>query len=531
MVYRFGKWLLDTGRCELVRDGQTVHVEPKVWKLIVYLVEHRDRAVSRNELLNKVWSGEYVSDNALSVCVRMARQILGDDVQRQAHIRTVRGVGYRFVAEVDARSIAEVRVGNHVDLALQDKPVDLEAIDRQLMTRPSVVVLPFTLIGNTKRSSVFAQGLTQDITTQIARTRSLFVIARGTAFQFEGRNIDVREVGQKLGVRYLVHGAIQTQARKLRVTATLANTSTREEIWSETYQRSIDDFAEVQSELAELIVGTLQTEVERAEQLRSLLMSSANLDAWSAYHRGCWHMYKFRGDDMDRAEFYFRRSIEMEPTVPRPYAGLSFVCFERVFLDIDDKPEEGICRAFDLALQALSIDPHDPMAHWALSRAYLLQGELESSKQSLETAIQLNPSYAIAQYSLGWVGLQLGENELCKSRIDVAKKLSPYDPLKFAMLGVYALNLAMMGRTAEAVEIAVQSVAQPNAHHQALAFAAVSHALDGQLRHGSEYLRRVRAVASDYRARDFFNVYKFKKQADIARIERAFRDMDAFCST
>jgi len=233
-------------------------------------------------------------------------------------------------------------------------------------------------------------------------------------------------------------------------------------------------------------------------------------------------MYKFKRDDIDQAEYFFRRSVDLEPTVPRPYAGLSFICFERAFLNVDDDAASGIQRAFDFAQQALAIDPHDPMAHWALSRAYLLHGNLEASKQSLETAIHLNPSYAVAQYSLGWVGLQLGDNELCQSRIDMARKLSPYDPLKFAMLGVYGLNLALMGRTEEAVVLAKQSVAQPNTHHLSLAFAAICHALDGQIREGARYLRRVRAVAPDYTSHDFFNTFKFRQPDDIARITRAF---------
>ena len=117
------------------------------------------------------------------------------------------------------------------------------------------------------------------------------------------------------------------------------------------------------------------------------------------------------------------------------------MCFERTFLNLDRDRESGIERAFEHALESLSIDPLDPMGHWALSRAHLLRGDLESARSELGSAIELNPSYAIAHYSLGWVGLQLGENELCCERIAFARRLSPYDPLKFAMLGVYALNL------------------------------------------------------------------------------------------
>lgn len=526
MLYRFGKFSLDTSRFELVLDTRVAPVEPQAMKLIAYLVENRDRVVSRDELQRHLWGARIVSDNALSVCMRTARTALGDDGRRQSLIRTVPRIGYRFVADVEVRSSPIFDIEDRE--STRGEREELERRDAAFLARPSVVVLPLATIGDSQGSTILSQGLTHDVTTRIARTRSVFVIARGTAFQFEGQYPDVRMVGKKLGVRYVVHGAVQKSGNKIRITATLSDSVSREEIWSENYDRNIGDFAAVQAELAELIVASLQSEVEKAERLRSLLIPSTNLDAWSAFHRGCWHMYRFRSEDISHAERFFRQSVDLEPTVPRPYAGLSFICFERVFLNIDEDPASGIQRAFDYAQQALAIDPHDPMAHWALSRAYMLQGNLEASRQSLETAIELNPSYAIAQYSLGWVGLQLGDNELCKSRIEMARKLSPYDPLKMAMLGVYGLNLALMGRTDEAVSFATQSIAQPNAHHQVYAFAAATHSLAGRLRRGADYLRRVRAVAPEYTSRDFFAVYKFNQQADIARITRAFNDLDRY---
>jgi TolB-like protein len=528
VLYRFGSYTLDTSRFELTCDSQVVPVEPKVFDLISCLIEKRDRAVTRVELQDHLWGARVVSDNALSVCIRDARKALGDDGRRQAVIRTVPRVGYRFVADVDARSFPDITIPAAAYPDRTSASPDYARLDAELMARPSVVVLPFGRIGGTEELLVFSRGLTHDVTTRIARSRTLFVIARGTAFQYEGDTPDVCSIGRELGVRYVVHGTVQQSGRKIHFTATLTDTRTREELWVESYQRLIDDFAEMQEELSQLVVGSLQSEVERAEQHRSLLTPSNNLDAWSAYHRGCWHMYKFKSDEMDHAERFFRQSIDLEPGVPRPYAGLSFICFERVFLNTDSDPDSGIQRAFDYAQQALAIDSHDPMAHWALSRAFLLQGNLEASKQSLETAIQLNPSYAIAQYSLGWVGLELGENELCKSRIDLARKLSPHDPLKMAMLGVYGLNLALMGQTEEAVSYATQSVAQPNAHYQVSAFAAVILALDGQLRKGAEYLGRARAVAPNYTSRDFFAVFKFRQPDDIARIRRAFSDLESF---
>jgi tetratricopeptide (TPR) repeat protein len=332
-------------------------------------------------------------------------------------------------------------------------------------------------------------------------------------------------IGSKLGVRYVVQGAVQVASGRLKVSVALANSLTCEEISSEQFTRKLDDFMLVQEEIADMIVSSLESSVQREEMQRSLLMPSTNLDAWSAYHRGLHHMYRFRVKDCDQAERLFRRSIDLEPNVPRAYAGLSFVNFERAFMHFQQNRAAAIQKAFDYAEQSLSIDPLDPMGHWVLARAQLLRAELDASKSSLETAIQLNPSYAIAQYSLGWVALHLGDNKLCGERIEFAKRLSPYDPLRFAMLGVSALNLAMTGRTEEAVALSNQSLRQPNAHYQANVFAAVTHALDGQVDRASDLFAKVRRAVPDYDLADFLSVFPFRREKDIRRIRRAFDDM------
>ncbi|HJR70779.1 MAG TPA: hypothetical protein VKA43_12110, partial [Gammaproteobacteria bacterium] len=464
-----------------------------------------------------------VTENTLNVRIKAARRAVGDTGCAQSIITTVRGVGYRLTVEVHCsaqQSGRLVPVGDVGAAAGTGVPAD-----RALTGQASVAVLAFESVSADDSEKTIARGLSHDLITRIARSRTMLVIARGTAFKFRSGRQDTAEIGRKLGVRYVVQGAVQVASGRMKVSVALANALTCEEIWSEQYTRRLGDFMLVQEEIADMIVGALESKVQGEEVQRSLLMPSSNLDAWSAYHRGLHHMYRFKLKDCDKAEWFFRRSIELEPSVPRAYAGLSFVHFERAFMHFDRNRTARIRKAFDYAEQSLTIDPLDPMGHWALARAQLLRGELEDSKSSLETAVHLNPSYAIAQYSLGWVAMQLGENELCRDRIDFARRLSPYDPLKFAMLGVYALNLALMGHTSEAAAISIRSMRQPNAHYQVAAFAAVTHALDGQLDRARELFVRVRAAYPTYDLRDFLAVFRFRRDIDIRRIRKTFEDM------
>ena len=159
--------------------------------------------------------------------------------------------------------------------------------------------------------------------------------------------------------------------------------------------------------------------------------------------------------------------------------------------------------------------------------ALLLAAELDASRDSLETAVTLNPSYAAARYSLGWVEMQRGENDRCTELIGSARLLSPFDPLMYAMQGVLALNLALMGQSDEALELAKQSLRQPNAHHGAAAFGAVTHALCGDMQRARHYWGLVQRADSKYDKKHFMTAFPFRRHSDLQRIGKALDAISA----
>ncbi len=489
----------------LFRGELEVPVTPKALAVLLALARRPREVVTRTELFDTVWAGRVVSDAALSSCIRDLREALGDCARAPRFLETVHGRGFRLCAAAQRDDeLGEQDVRN---------------------AQPTLLVLPFDNVSGSPHAGILATGLTHDVITHIARSRLTLVIARGTAFHFAGRDRDVGEIGKKLGVRYVVQGAVQVENRRLVLTVELSEAPARRIIWAERFSRSIDDWMVLQQELSELIVASIEHQVQAEEIRRSQLLPSEDLDAWSAYHRGLSHMYRFRERDCQRAEHWFRRSIELEPGISRPWAGLSFVNFERAFLNREPNREQQIEQALDLAQRGVAIDSYDPMAHWALSRAHLLRGELDESKDAVETAIRLNPSYAIAQYSRGWVGLQRGENQVCDDRIGFARRLSPYDPLKYAMLGVSGLNLAMIGRHEEALDLARQSLQHRNAHYLVKGFAAVTCAVSGHFEQASDYLKQIRAVSPGYDVDDFLMVFRFQREQDLSQVNRAFTEM------
>ena len=527
MQYRFNDYVLDTARFALLKNGRQIEAQPQTLRLLAHLIENRDRVITRAELFDKLFGCRVVTDNALTVQIRDVRRAIGDTARSAGLVETVPGVGYRFVARVEALPHILLGLDRRSGPATEaDQPGQALRPEPFLRAKPSIAVLPFEALGDGVADSTIAKGLVHDLITRIARTRALLVIARGTAFQFPSGKQDVRTVGAKLGVRYVLQGAVQLSGRKLRVSVAAANTETNEEFWSDQYDRKIDDVLELQQEIARVVVAALEIEVQRVEMERSVLIPSSNLDAWSAYHRGLNHMYRFRTKECDVAEKYFRRAVDLEPDVPRPYAGLSFVNFERAYLNLGKERSGALRRAFEYATQAVSIDPLDPMGHWALSRAQFLERDLQAAKESVETATSLNPSYATAQYFLGWIAMQLGERESCLERVDFARRLSPYDPLIYGMLGVSAMNLALMGNSDEARSRAREALLHPDMHYQAYAMTVAIFAVAGDHDTAEKLLERVRGVKPDYSLDDFFSVYAFQKTEDVRRIARAFNSVE-----
>jgi TolB-like protein/Tfp pilus assembly protein PilF len=524
VVFKFADCIFDPQRLELTRAGRPVSMQPQVRELLHYLLRHRDRAVGREELHGAVWGSRVVTDATLNSRVHAARAAIGDGGGAQTMIRTLPRVGYRFVGEVTEERTLERYPSTSSDdireiVAAAD---DLEHLDMSLPSRPSLVVLPFRN-ETADTDTLLADGLTHDVITQTARARWLFVVARGSALKFRRGPYDPRDVGRALGVRYVVQGGIRKSGNRVRIRAELADAMAGQELWAEEYSRDVRGIVSLHAELAEVIVGGLEAEIEHAERHRSLLMSPVTLDAWSAYHRGCWHMYQFKPEHYDLAEQFFNHSLALDPAAPRAYAGLSFVHWQRAFLDLSRDRVAEVAKARRFAEDSLAIDPRDPLGHWALGRAYLLDGQLDVAVDELETAVSLNPSSAVAQYSLSYALMQTGESALSNEIVSRARRLSPYDAMTFAMYAVRAQNLAFLGSPREAAEYATRAASQPNSHYHVTAIAAFCNMVAGNTESARRHYLRLKSMHPEYCAETYLAAFQHRREDNAALVRRTFR--------
>ncbi|MES2047279.1 MAG: winged helix-turn-helix domain-containing protein [Pseudomonadota bacterium] len=509
MLLTFRDVEIDTSLFTLRVGKQVSHVEPQVFDLIVYLAQHRDRIVSQQELFETLWAGKVVTESSLRSCIKAARQAVGDSGDLQNCIATIRHRGYRFVAAAQAIEGAESKLATLLTPATGLAKTDTITAGPR---RASIAVMPFADLSAPSESRAgIADALVHDVIFQLAQMRILFVIAQGSVFAPHVRRLEAHEAGRLLQVDYVVSGSLRVENARLSLSLELAETCTGRIVWVEDFCEAMDDALLVLNQIGGKIVASVASEVELTERNRAILRPPDSLDAWEAYHRGLWHMYRFNQQDNQQAQHFFDMAVRLDPSFSRAYTGLSFTHFQNAFQGWAPR-ETQVNLAFKTASLSLEADERNPAAHLAMGRALWLRGDQAQSVSELGQTIDLSPSFALGHYTLAFVQAQAGDPHAAILSSDHSRLLSPFDPLLFGMLGARAIAHVRLSQFSEAAEWAVKAAARPNAHIHILALAAFCLALADSLTEARSLVAAIRKLQAQYKVDDFILAFRFDAQ-------------------
>ncbi len=526
MNYVFGPFELDLAKAELRAGGHVRSLEPQVFALLAFLVEHRERLVSKDEIFENVWNGRIVSDSALASRVKSARKALDDDGRAQRYIKTVHGKGLRFVGEVraerdDVERLAGISVSSsEVRQALADPLADAAR------SRPSIAVLPFRVAGPSGPYDTIADGLPHELITELARLRWLLVIARASSFRLQGEDRDPRNVGRLLGVRYCLSGTVEVAGQKLTITAELVDTNDGAVVWGERYTGYVDDVHAVRTEIRAKILTSLEIQIPLHEASGSRLKAVENLDAWSAFHVGLQHLYRFNRSDNARAAELFQQAVRQDSGFARAHAGLSFVHFQTAFLRQTEDIAGEMALARSYAQRGVDIDPLDPFVNFTMGRTFWLEGDLDRALAWLERSTSLSPNYAQGIYARAWTETMAGTTSDAREHVDLAMRLSPMDPLYYAMLAARGLTHLAGGEEIEAVIWTERAARSPGAHPLIAMIAATAQMLAGNEQLAKQWATNVRTRSPQLTSADFFRSFPLKSAATRGRMLLALKKLD-----
>lgn len=431
-TFRFGRFDLDFDRFELRHNGDVIRAEPRVLELLHYLIQHRERVVPKEELLDKLWRDTHVSESALTSTVRDLRRVLSDSPTSPSWIKTVYGRGFRFVGE------AAVVTG-----APAATPVATKS------DRKSIAVLPFTDLSPNRDQGFFCDGMAEELINSLTRIEELRVVSRAVAFDFRNDD-DIRALGEKLGVDHVLRGSVRKADDRLRITVHLLDVRRGHHVWSEKYDRKGGDIFALQDEIAEntvrAILGAL-TERNR----KAVKSTPVRLDVYEFYLKGRTYLSQ---SALDQAIEMFEIAIEFDPSYAPAYAGLADALAEQYATHpyellrrrasnasrqavqlAPDLAETHICRANVLALGkhyreasaelelAMSINPRSFEAHYRYARMRQEQGKLMDAARLLELAWEIQPTDYQAPAALVDLYRALGREEAAQKIAARAREL------------------------------------------------------------------------------------------------------------
>jgi adenylate cyclase len=304
-----------------------------------------------------------------------------------------------------------------------------------LPDKPSIVVLPFVNMSEDPKQDYFSDGITEDITTDLSKISSLFVIARNSAFTYKGKAVKVQDVSREMGVRYVLEGSVRKASDQIRITAQLIDGTTGDHLWSERYDRSLKDIFALQDEIRQKIVTALKVKLTPDEQERFRRAPTNNLEAYDYYLRGMESglraLYESKKEANEQARQMFEKAIELDPKYAGAYAGLGQTYFLDWFYQWNKDRAQSLERAFELAQRAVALDDSLPEPHRTLGLVYVWKKQHEQAIAEAERAIALDPNFADGYTSLGTILVFAGQPEEGIGLIEKAMRLNPRYPTDY----------------------------------------------------------------------------------------------------
>ena len=298
---------------------------------------------------------------------------------------------------------------------------------------PAIAVLPFTNMSGDPEQEFFVDGITEDIITNLSLWRTFPVISRNSSFTYRGQNQNLKHVANELGARYIVEGSVRKGGNRLRITAQLIDASEDHHLWSEKWDRTLEDVFDVQDEVSEAVARRVAPSITGYEQNRLIRKRPENLTAWEEYLQGLRyyhdrHHTDYEDPNLEKARKHFEKAVDLDSTLSDAHAFLAFCGTSELGQRLASDPKKVVDQILASASKSKSLDSENPLAYLALAAGNFFQGELKASVVPAKRAVQLNPSHAISHFWLGLTQAHTGLYEEAESALLKAIELSPVDP-------------------------------------------------------------------------------------------------------
>jgi TolB-like protein/DNA-binding winged helix-turn-helix (wHTH) protein/Flp pilus assembly protein TadD len=462
-TYEFGPFCLDGNKKLLWRDSEPVALTPKVLDTLLTLIELRDRVVTKDELLERVWRGTVVEEGGLARNISILRKALGEKPDQHTYIVTVPGKGYRFVADVreaagagasakEARASRWLLLGGLVALAAAVLVVYLLRHPPGAPAAPpaitSLAVLPLANLSGDPAQEYFADGMTEALIGNLARIRALRVVSRTSVMRFKGGTRSLPEIARALSVDAIVEGSVLRTGDRVRISVQLIHVATDAHLWAREYERDLTDILKLQGEVSRAVAEEIQVQITAEERARLASVASVDPAAYQEYLLGQHYLWRLDEEDLTRAIDHFEQATRLDGRYAAAYAGLSHAWWWRgVWGAKSPKQVEVQSRA--AALRALELDPQLAAAHVSTGRIkFSYDWDWSGAEMDFGRALELDPNSLDAHFFEGMLFMALGRFPESIAHIERAEQL---DPLSATVQSAFGRILYRARRFDEAI--------------------------------------------------------------------------------
>jgi len=424
-----GQFVLDLGRYELTRAGQPVRVERIPMDLLILLVRESGRLVSRDEIIERLWGKDvyFDTDNSINTAIRKIRRALGEDPEKPQYIETVLGKGYRFKGGTDA-------------VTRMTWP-QVEAERPRIM----LAVLPFENLSGDPDQEYFSDGLTEETIMRFGKMspHGMGVIARTSSMAYKRTDKTVFQIGQELGVDYVLEGSVRREADRVRVTAQLIRVCDQIQLWAENFDRPPQSILDIHSEVGAAIAAQVNLELtpEGQRQLRS--RRRVDQEAYDHYLHGRYHWARLTPIELLKAAEYFRKATQCDPEYALAYSGLADTLSAAITSEVP--PKDAFPEAKAAITTALELDPDSAEAHNAdATIKFWFDWDFDGAEAATRKAISLNSNYSLAHLYLAHVLSNVGRHDEALATIQQARLLDPFSLLTNTMYGQFLYHAGQL---------------------------------------------------------------------------------------
>lgn len=547
---KIGDWRFYVSSHELVRDGESTRLEPRVASLLLYLAAHPGKAVRREALLNALWPGVVVSDEALTNAINKLRRAFKDDRTRPQVIETIPKAGYRLIAPVlpheaasipatpdrrtlcgdrqprprwiipitmliaSALTLGVVTMLTLNDLASRDSEPAQQTTDNRediRAQRPALAVLPFDNLGARPEEAYFADGVTDDVITRLAKHPGLMVIARDSTFYYKGKPLDLHAIAETLDVDYVLRGSLRREGDMLKLNVWLVDARTDAHVWAEHYERKAGQILEVQNEIFRGVEKALSVAAGGSPETRT---ETHNPRAYDNLLLGRQHFYRFENSAENlKARTYFEEAVRLDPEFATAHAMLAWTYAFEVMNGWAVNRADSLQQAERIATHAIEIQPELSLAYFVRGLAYREQREYVMALVEAEKAIEYAPNSANGQVLLATLLYYAGRPEEGLARIQEAMQINPHHPYNYH----FHLGQAyfVLHRYQEAIDAFKHGLSSNPASERMRVWLAAALAQSGDIEAAKWEAEQIMAADADFSSQRLMQAFPFKDPSDI----------------